>query len=144
MGVAKLHSRRWRQFKANKRGYFSLIIFTIIFLISLAAELVCNDKPFLVYYEGSLYAPILKMYPETTFGGDFETEADYRDPYILEKINSGENKAFFPINPHSYGSINLTRPLAEDFFDRAPAISRRVDEELLPKWLAQRKLNLVG
>jgi microcin C transport system permease protein len=98
--------RRWRKFKTNRRGYYSLIIFSILFLLSLGSELISNDKPFLVYYQDSFYFPLVKSYPETTFGGDFETEADYRDPYILEKITTNGNKAFFPLNPHNYASIN--------------------------------------
>ncbi|MBC8318531.1 MAG: ABC transporter permease [Desulfobulbaceae bacterium] len=98
--------RRWRKFKTNKRGYWSLILFAILFVLSLGSELISNDKPFLVYYEDAVYFPLLKSYPETTFGGDFETETDYRDPYILEKISSNGNNVFFPLNPHSYSSIN--------------------------------------
>lgn len=102
-----LTSRRWRRFKANRRGFYSLILFSCLFILSLFAECISNDKPFLVYYEGGLYYPFLHKYPETTFGGDFETEADYRDPYILEKLTTNGNRAFFPLNPHSYDSINL-------------------------------------
>jgi len=102
-----LSARRWRQFKSNKRGYYSLIIFSLLFVFCLFAEFVSNDKPFLVYYEGQCYWPIVKMYPETTFGGDFETEADYKDPYILERITQNGNKSFFPLNPYSYNSINF-------------------------------------
>lgn len=102
-----LGRRRWRKFKSHKRGYYSLLIFSIIFFISLGAELISNDKPFLVYYEDGLYWPLLKAYPETTFGGDFETETDYRDPYILEKIEAGDNFALFPLNHFSYDTINL-------------------------------------
>lgn len=98
--------RRWKKFKNNRRGFISLIIFVFLFTFSLGAELISNDKPFLVVYEGSYYFPIIKSYPETTFGGDFDTEADYRDPYILDLITSKGNKAFFPLNPHSYASIN--------------------------------------
>jgi microcin C transport system permease protein len=100
--------RRWRKFKTNKRGYYSLIIFAILFALSLGSELISNDKPFLIYYQDSFYFPLIQSYPETTFGGDFETEADYRDPYILEKITTNGNKAFFPLNPHNYASINPT------------------------------------
>ena len=102
-----LSQRRWRKFKANKRGYYSLLIFSLIFVISLGAELVSNDKPYFAYYQGKLYFPIIHTYPETTFGGDFATEADYRDPYILKKITGPGNFVLFPPNPHSYASINL-------------------------------------
>jgi microcin C transport system permease protein len=102
-----LTRRRWRQFKKNKRGYFSLIVFAILFFLSMSAEFVSNDKPFLVYYDNHLYFPIFKMYPETTFGGDFDTEADYRDPYILKKITENGNRVFSPLNKFSYDSINL-------------------------------------
>lgn len=100
-------SRHWRQFKANKLGYYSLIIFSIIFTTSLFAELISNNKPLIMDYQGHIYFPVFKTYPETTFGGDFQTEADYRDPYILKKITSGGNWAVFPPNPHSYDSIDL-------------------------------------
>jgi len=105
--------RRWRRFKSNRRGFYSLLLFSVLFVLSLGAELISNDKPFLVYYEGSLYSPIFKTYTETTFGGDFETEADYRDPYILKKIEAGDNFALFPLNHFSYDTINfdLDRPV---------------------------------
>jgi len=103
----KLSSRRWRRFKANKRGYYSLIIFSICFVLSLGAEILSNDKPLLVSYQGSLYFPLLKMYPETTFGGVFETETDYQDPFVRQRLTTEGNSAIFPPNPHSYDSINL-------------------------------------
>lgn len=102
-----LAARRWRRFRRNRLGYYSLILFSLFFFISLFAEFVSNDKPFLVHYHGHYYFPIFVQYPETTFGGDFETEADYRDPYILDKITAGDNWALFPPNPHGYQSINL-------------------------------------
>ncbi|OGQ88987.1 MAG: peptide ABC transporter permease [Deltaproteobacteria bacterium RIFOXYD12_FULL_56_24] len=103
----KLSSRRWRRFKANKRGYYSLILFSLCFLFSLGAELLSNDKPLLVSYQGSLYFPLLKEYPETTFGGEFATEADYQDPFVRHRLTSNANFALFPPNPHSFASINL-------------------------------------
>ncbi len=102
-----LASRRWRAFKRNKRGFYSLILFSFLFFLSIFAEVLSNDKPFLIIYNDNYYFPFVKFYPETTFDGDFETEADYRDPYILDKISSNGNVAFFPVNPHSYNSINL-------------------------------------
>ncbi len=98
---------RWQKFKANKRGYISLIVFVILFLASLGAEILSNDKPFVVRYEGNYYLPYFNEYPETTFGGDFDTPCDYRDSYILEKIKKGANFALFPPNPHTYRSINM-------------------------------------
>jgi microcin C transport system permease protein len=102
-----LVKRRWRVFKRNRRGYYSLLIFSLLFVLSLGAELLSNDKPFLVKYQGQYYCPLIKTYPETFFGGDFETETDYLDPFILEKLTSKGNKMYFPPNPHSYNSINL-------------------------------------
>jgi microcin C transport system permease protein len=102
-----LARRRWRNFRRNKRGYYSLVLFTFLFVLSLFAEVISNDKPFLVYYQGHYYFPLVKAYPETVFGGDFDTETDYRDPYILAKLTENGNRVWFPINPHSYNSINL-------------------------------------
>ncbi|MEA2116529.1 MAG: ABC transporter permease [Thermodesulfobacteriota bacterium] len=108
-----LARRRWRNFRKNRRGFYSLILFGILFILSLLAEVISNDKPFMVQYQGSYYLPLLKKYPETVFGGDFETETDYRDPYILEKLTSDGNTVYFPLNPHSYNSINseLNQPV---------------------------------
>jgi len=102
-----LGHRRWRRFKRNKRGYYSLILFSLLIGVSLFSEIISNDKPFLVVYQGNYYFPLWNHYPETQFGGDFETETDYRDPYILERITTEGNKAFFPFNKHSFNSINL-------------------------------------
>ncbi len=102
-----LNRRRWRAFKKNRRGYYSLFLFMLLFVTSLFAEVLSNDKPLLVSYEGHQYFPLLKSYPETVFGGDFETETDYRDPFILDRLTSGKNRMYFPPNPYSYNSINL-------------------------------------
>lgn len=103
----KPSSRRWRRFKANKRGYYSLILFSICFFLSLGAEILSNDKPLLVSYQGRLYFPLLREYPETTFGGEFDTETDYQDPFVRQRLTSGGNLALFAPNPHSFASINL-------------------------------------
>ena len=103
----KLASRRWRRFKGNRRGFYSLIIFSLVFLLSLGAEILSNDKPLLVSYQGSFYFPLLREYPETTFGGEFDTNTDYQDPFIRQQLDTGGNYALFPPNPHSYASINL-------------------------------------
>ncbi|WP_417910741.1 ABC transporter permease [Candidatus Electronema sp. PJ] len=102
-----LARRRWQNFKKNRRGFYSLLLFSLLFCLSLFAEVFSNDKPFLIHYEGGWYCPLFKSYPETTFGGDFETETDYRDPYILARLNSEGNQVFFPLNPYSSNSINL-------------------------------------
>src|SRR3569833_4770104 len=79
--ISPLNQRRWQNFKANRRGYWSFWIFLILFIVSLFAELIANDRPILIQYAGHLYFPAFVTYPETTIGGDFETAADYRDPY---------------------------------------------------------------
>ncbi|MFN3207870.1 MAG: ABC transporter permease [Roseovarius sp.] len=87
--LSPLNRRRWRNFKNNRRAFWSLIIFSILFLICLPAEFVANDKPILVKYRGELYTPIFNFYPETAFGGDFRTEAVYADPEVECLIVSG-------------------------------------------------------
>ncbi len=99
-------SRAWKRFKANKRGYYSLWLFIFLFGLSLFAEILSNDKPLLIYYQDSFYVPILKVYPETTFGGDFETEADYVDPYVKKLLNEKNNWAIYPLNSFRYDTIN--------------------------------------
>jgi microcin C transport system permease protein len=105
--------RRWDKFRTNRRGYWSLVLFAIFFGTSLFAEIISNDKPFIVHYDHAYYFPIFKAYPETVFGGDFATEADYRDPYVLKKISAAGNWVLFPLNQHSYDSISsdLDRPV---------------------------------
>ena len=89
MALSALNQRRWRNFRRNRRAFWSLILFAIIFGIALCAEFVANDKPILVKYRGDFYTPIFNFYPETQFGGDFETEAIYRDPEVRCLIVSG-------------------------------------------------------
>ncbi|WP_135505935.1 ABC transporter permease [Roseovarius aestuariivivens] len=89
MRLSPLNQRRWRNFKRNRRAWWSLIIFLILFLICLPAEFIANDKPLLVSYRGELYTPVVKFYPETAFGGDFRTEAPYGDPEVECLIVSG-------------------------------------------------------
>jgi microcin C transport system permease protein len=111
MQLSPLASRRWQNFKANRRGYISLWIFLALFFLTLMAEFIANDKPLLVVFKGELYAPSLHAYPETTFGGDFHTEADYRDPYLRDLISRDGWMVFAPI-PYDYSTINyaLTQP----------------------------------
>lgn len=102
-----LGRRRWARFRNNRRGFYSLVLFVLLFGVSLFAEVLSNDKPLLIRYEGHYYFPLCRAYPETVFGGDFATETDYRDPYILGKLTTNGNTIIFPPNPHSFNSINL-------------------------------------
>ncbi len=99
--------RRLRNFRANRRGFISLWIFLAIFAISLPAEFLANDKPLLVHYDGSYYFPVLKTYPETVFGGDFETEAEYREQDVQELITAKGGWMIWPPVRYSYGTVNL-------------------------------------
>lgn len=104
--------RAWHRFKANKRGYYSLWIFTFVFVLSLFAEFLSNDKPLLVHYENEYYFPVFKFYKETDFGGDFETEADYQDEYVRDILTSNGNWMIEPLNPFSYTTISYHSELA--------------------------------
>lgn len=97
---------RVQRFKQNKLGFGCFIVFIIIFVLSLAAELIANDKPLLVKYEQSLYLPVFKAYPETTFGGVFETEADYKDP-VVQQLIADRGWAVWPLIEFSYQTPNL-------------------------------------
>ncbi|WP_171240221.1 ABC transporter permease [Ruegeria sp. HKCCA5491] len=89
MALSPLNQRRWRNFRRNGRAFWSLIIFSILFGLSLFAEFIANDKPILVKYRGEFYMPVFNFYAETEFGGDFQTEAIYRDPEVRCLIDSG-------------------------------------------------------
>ncbi|MCW8885536.1 MAG: ABC transporter permease [Motiliproteus sp.] len=102
-------ARRLENFKANRRGYWSLWLFMVLFLMSLFAELIANDKPLLVSYENQLYTPFLTEYAETEFGGFLETEADYRDPEVAELINES-GWMIWPLIRYRYDSINYQLP----------------------------------
>lgn len=103
--------RQWTAFKQNKRGYWSLWLFSFLFLTSLCAEFIANDKPLLARYQSETYFPIFVSYPETTFGGVFETETSYRDPFVAELIEE-DGWMLWPLIPYSYNTINynLTTP----------------------------------
>ena len=111
MTVSPLTRRRWRNFRANRRGYISLWIFLALFALSLCAELLANEKPLLISYDGGTYVPVLVSYPETTFGGDFPTEADYTDPFVQELI-AEKGWILWPPVRFSYDTIirDLGRP----------------------------------
>lgn len=93
MRLSPLNQRRWRNFKSNRRAYWSLIVFIVLYGLSLFAEVLANDKPLLVRYKGEFFTPIWRFYPETAFGGDFQTEAVYRDPEVQCLIVAGGSEA---------------------------------------------------
>jgi microcin C transport system permease protein len=102
--------RAWLRFRANRRGYVSLWIFSVAFILCLGAEFLSNDAPILVRHEGQWYVPQFKVYPETTFGGDFRTETDYLDPFIQARLSAGGNWAWWPLNPYSFDTLNYFAP----------------------------------
>ncbi len=104
--LSPMNRRRLQAFKSNKRGYYSFLIFMTLFTVTLFAEFIANDKPFLVEYNGALYTPIFKMYTEKQFGGEFETEADYRDPAVQQFIHEKNGWILWPLIPYSYRTIN--------------------------------------
>lgn len=104
--LSPLNQRRFANFRGNRRGWYSLWIFLLLFSLSLFAELLANDKPIVILTEERTYWPVLVSYPETVFGGDFETEADYRDPFVQELIaEQGGSMIWPPIRFH-YDTIN--------------------------------------
>lgn len=105
MALSPLNQRRWDNFKAHKRGYWSLWLFLILFGLSLFAELLANDKPLLVQFRGELYVPVLKEYPETVFGGSFASTTNYRDPFVSELIEK-EGWMLWPPVRFSFQTIN--------------------------------------
>lgn len=107
MQLSPLTKRRIAIFKANKRGYWSFWIFLILFTLTLFSELIANDKPIIVSTDNGLYFPAFSRYAEVEFGGDFETEADYRDPYVVDLIENKSNGwMLWPIVKYSYNTIN--------------------------------------
>ena len=103
---------RWARFKANRIGYASLWIFSILFGLSLCAEFIANDKPLIVSYQGQFYFPIAHNPAETVFGGDFATPTDFLDPDIRRNITTNGNWAIYPLIPYSYETLN--------YFSREP------------------------
>ncbi|WP_306770605.1 ABC transporter permease [Pantoea sp. 18069] len=97
--------RAWQRFERNRLGYWSLVIFCAMVLLSLGAELLSNDRPIAVHYQGQTYWPLWNDYPETTFGGDFETTTDYLDPFIAERLAEPGNWAVY--TPNRYGPQSL-------------------------------------
>jgi microcin C transport system permease protein len=115
--------RAWRRFKRNRLGFWSLVLFGVLVVLSLFAEVLSTDKPLVVRYEGTTYFPVLRDYSEKTFGGDFETPADYLDPFIRERITQGGNWAVYAPNPYGPKTLNYfasspnpAAPSRENFF----------------------------
>jgi len=107
MQLDPINRRRLDNFRANRRGYWSLWLFLLLFLISLFAELIANDRPLLVQYQGEYFWPVFEDYSETRFGGEFETLADFKDPYIQEQIEEdGKGWILWPPIRYSYDTIN--------------------------------------
>jgi len=96
---------RWQRFKTNRRGFFSLWLFLFLFFVTLGAEFIANDRPLLVRYEGQFYVPVLVNYTEQVFGGEFATHANFRDPFVADKINA-KGWMLWPLIPYSYDTIN--------------------------------------
>ena len=98
--------RAWRRFRRNRLGFVSLVLFGVLVGLSLLAEVISNDKPLVACYDGQFYFPLLKAYPEKVFGGDFETETDYLDPFIQAQLAKPGNWAVYPPNPYGAHTIN--------------------------------------
>src|SRR5262249_27221089 len=108
--LTPINRRRWENFKSNRRGYWSLWIFLALFIISLFAEFIVNDKPYYVRFDGRSFFPAFVNYPETAFGGEFETAADYRDPFLQKLIADKGGFMLWPPIRFSYDTHNLDLP----------------------------------
>ena len=98
--------RVWQRFRSDRRGYFSLIIFSILFILSLFSELISNDRPLIARYDGQILFPIAKDYSEKAFGGDFDSPADYLDPFIRQQLAREGNWALYPLNHYRHDTLN--------------------------------------
>jgi microcin C transport system permease protein len=110
IALSPISRRRWENFRANKRGYWSFWIFLVLFVVSLFAEVIANDKPFMVRVDGKFFFPAVFTYAETDFGGEFETAADFRDPYLQKLIAEKGGRMFWPPIRYSYSTHNLDLP----------------------------------
>ena len=102
--MTPLNRRRFAAFRASKRGMVSLVVFGVLFFVSLFAEFLANDRPLLIYYDGSFYSPMFRDYPETTFGGDFPTNAVYTDAELQKSIRE-KGWLLWPPIPYSYNTV---------------------------------------
>ena len=112
IALSPLNARRWRNFKTNRRGYWSLWIFLVLFVLSLFAELIANDQPLFIHYDGKTYFPVLFTYPDTEFGDDLGTAADYRDPHLKQFLADHHAIEIWPPIRFSYKTINDNPPSA--------------------------------
>ena len=109
LSISPLTRKRLALFKANTRGFWSFVIFTVLFVLSLFAEFIANDRPLLVRYDHHLYFPVFADYPETTFGGEFPTTADFRDPVVQDLVKA-KGWMVWPLIPYDYRTIRLDLP----------------------------------
>lgn len=98
--------RVWQRFRSDRRGFFSLIIFGVLFVLSLFSELISNDRPLIARYDGQILFPIAKDYSEKAFGGDFDSPADYLDPFIRQQLSRDDNWALYPLNHYRHDTLN--------------------------------------
>ena len=110
--LSPLNARRWRNFQANKRGFWSLWLFIVLFFVSLFAEFIANDQPLFIRYDGKNYFPVLVTYPDTEFGDDLGTAADYRDPHLQQFLADHNAIVIWPPVRFSYKTINDNPPSA--------------------------------
>jgi microcin C transport system permease protein len=115
--------RAWRRFRKNRLGYWSLVLFLTMVILSLFAEVISNERPLVVRYNGQTYFPMVTSYPETTFGGDFLTETDYLDPFIKQQLAKDGNWAIYAPNPYGPKTLN--------YFAKEPNPSRPTRDNLL-------------
>lgn len=98
--------RAWRRFRSHRRGWWSLWLFIALFVVSLFAELISNDKPLVASYQGKWFAPLVNNPPETSVGGDFRAPIDYHDPFIIQQFEKEENWAIWPLNRYNHNTLN--------------------------------------
>lgn len=110
--LSPVNQARWARFRHNRRGYWSLWIFLIVFSLSLCAELIANDKPLLVRYEGQWYFPLVKNYSERDFGGPLATTADYQDPWLQRQL---ENRGWVLWAPVRFGANTINFATTQPF-----------------------------
>ena len=98
--------RAWLRFRSNRLGFYSAVLFAVMFFVSLFAEVISNDKPLLAGYKGNWYVPIIQTIPETAFGGDFDTSTDFLDPFIQAEFDKQGNWAIYTLNPYHHSTLN--------------------------------------